>query len=254
MLSRAAAAISKSWEHPRISTNMRRMLKKLLIWGLLVMLVYVIFFHPVTSKIIFSKRTLLGKVFELSRYAFVSLLKLLWRILEALAFFVIDVLEQWNQKSQPAYNIQNFQELYQLYLQVERQSGLPWQVFWGIHAEETNLGRNLGATPILSVLPADQKKYFYQMCRELDWDPEAIYGSHKGAIGPFQFIPETWIRNAVDANGDGRRDPFDVADAAFSAANYLKQRGGRADLRKALWHYNQDPRYVARVMRYLQYS
>jgi membrane-bound lytic murein transglycosylase B len=92
------------------------------------------------------------------------------------------------------------------------------------------------------------------MCRELHWEPEHVYGSHKGAIGPFQFIPETWIRNAVDANGDGRKDPFDIEDAAYSAANYLVRRGGLVNLRKALWHYNQDKRYVKNVMRYLRYS
>ena len=92
------------------------------------------------------------------------------------------------------------------------------------------------------------------MCRDLHWDPELVYGSHKGAIGPFQFIPETWIRNAVDANGDGRKDPFDIEDAAYSAANYLVRKGGLVNLRKALWHYNQDNRYVKNVMRYLRYS
>ena len=95
---------------------------------------------------------------------------------------------------------------------------------------------------MLSVLPRDQKSFFYQICRELKWDPDTIQGSHKGAIGPFQFIPETWVRNAVDANKDGYKDPFDVEDAAYSAANYLLRRGASTNLRKALWHYNQDYR------------
>ena len=81
-----------------------------------------------------------------------------------------------------------------------------------------------------------------------------MYGSNKGALGPFQFIPETWVRHGVDANGDGRKDPFDVEDAAFSAANYLLYKGGQTDLRKAIWHYNQDEQYVRRVMRYLRYA
>jgi len=107
---------------------------------------------------------------------------------------------------------------------------------------------------VISVLPRNQKTFFYQICRDLKWEPDEIKGSHKGAIGPFQFIPETWVRNAVDANEDGRKDPFDVEDAAYSAANYLLRRGAATDLRKALWHYNQDYRYVNRVLRYLEYQ
>ena len=133
-------------------------------------------------------------------------------------------------------------------------SGIPWQIFWGLHAEETDLGQNLGGTQIISVLPKQQLPYFHQICRELHWDPQQVYGSYKGAIGPFQFIPETWVRNAIDANGDGVKDPFDVEDAAYSAANYLLRKGGGSNLKKAIWHYNQDNSYVKRVMRYLKYS
>ena len=47
---------------------------------------------------------------------------------------------------------------------------------------------------------------------------------------------------------------FSLEDAVYSAANYLVYRGGRENLSKALWHYNQDNRYVSRVMRYLRYQ
>ena len=43
-------------------------------------------------------------------------------------------------------------------------------------------------------------------------------------------------------------------DAAYTAANYLLHKGGLEDLQKAVWHYNQDRRYVKRVMRYLRFS
>lgn len=41
------------------------------------------------------------------------------------------------------------------------------------------------------------------------------------AVGPLQFIPETWRRWAVDADGDGRADPHHIDDAAATAAAYL---------------------------------
>lgn len=230
------------------------MLKRLLFIGLVILLVYIVFLNTITSRIIFSNRPALSKLFVLSRYFIIKLFELIWWLLRFLSNLLLDAWYALSGRSFPPYDIRDYQEFYLLYQQVEQWSGLPWQVFWGIHAEETNLGRNLGSTPVIFVLPKNQHHYFYQICRELHWDPSQVYGSHKGALGHFQFIPETWVRHAVDANGDGRRDPFDLEDAAYSAANYLIKKGGLTDLRKAIWHYNQDPRYVKRVMRYLHYS
>ncbi len=229
------------------------MLKKLFIVGLLVFCVYAVFVNSVTSNIIFSEQPLLSKAFSLSSYLIVKAAAWGWDGLRFLFYLALDI---WQSRSgeAPSYDIRDMQELHRLYQQVSQWSGLPWQIFWGLHAEETSLGQNLGQTRIISVLPKQQLPYFHQICRELHWDPQKIYGSHKGAIGPFQFIPETWVRNAVDANGDGVKDPFDLEDAAYSAANYLLRKGGQSNLKKAIWHYNQDQRYVKRVMRYLQHS
>jgi len=220
----------------------------------------VIFLNPITSAIIFSRKPLLVKAFELTKYLLFAFLNVLWQLLlgvaKILQFFTAIVVDVWTRyiaDTAPSYDIRSNQELYTLYRQVEIWSGLPWQIFWGLHAEETSLGRNLGSTPILDVLSASQKPYFLQMCRDLQWDPNQVYGSHKGALGPFQFIPETWVRHAVDGNGDGVKDPFNVEDAAYSAANYLLYKGAQQDLQKSIWHYNQDPKYVKRVMRYLKY-
>ena len=47
------------------------------------------------------------------------------------------------------------------------------------------------------------------------------------AVGPMQFIPTTWARYAVRANGDGQTpDPQNIDDAALAAARYLCS-GGR---------------------------
>jgi hypothetical protein len=236
-------------------------LKKFLVIGLILLLGYLIFLHHETSSIIFSKRPLRSKILDLVWYLASVVLKLLWnivlvagRILQYVADLCVDWWTKVSGDSPPLYDIRSHQELYALYQRVEQWSGLPWQILWGIHAEETGLGRNLGTTRVITVLPSTQKKYFFQICRELHWEPERVYGSHRGAIGPFQFIPETWIRHALDGNGDGVKDPFNIEDAAYTAANYLLHKGGRQDLQKAIWHYNQDPKYVRRVMRYLQYS
>lgn len=50
----------------------------------------------------------------------------------------------------------------------------------------------------------------------LDGDP--VYAR---AMGPMQFIPETWRLYGVDANNDGVISPDNFDDAALSAAGYL---------------------------------
>lgn len=236
-------------------------MRKLLILALVLLLLHTIFINSITSRILFSERSTLSKSVALGEYVLKGLFRLLWELfwlLVKIGRYIFDVLVDWwfyfTSGGKPSYNIRSSRELYLLYQQVAQWSGLPWQVFWGIHAEETNLGRNLGTTPVMRVLSERQKKYFLQICRDLHWDPHRVLGSAKGAIGPFQFIPETWVRHAIDANNDGRKDPFDLEDAAYSAANYLLYKGGQRDLQKAIWHYNQSSRYVRRVMRYLHYS
>src|SRR5262249_12851899 len=61
-----------------------------------------------------------------------------------------------------------------------------------------------------------------------DVDPAHLAGSWAGAFGHTQFMPSTFLRVAVDGDGDGRRDIVDsVPDAIASTANYLA-RGGLA--------------------------
>lgn len=71
------------------------------------------------------------------------------------------------------------------------------------------------------------------------------------AVGPMQFIPSTWELAGLDGNGDGEADPFNIDDAALSAAGYLCAHGrdltaanGWAD---AIYSYNQSDSYVDQV-------
>lgn len=59
---------------------------------------------------------------------------------------------------------------------------------------------------------------------------EDTRGSNDGvgvvrAMGPMQFIPETWRLYGVDAHNDGRVSPDNIDDAALAAAGYLCWRG-----------------------------
>ncbi|GGM82000.1 transglycosylase [Longimycelium tulufanense] len=54
---------------------------------------------------------------------------------------------------------------------------------------------------------------------ESNWSPQAT--SHAGAVGLAQFMPGTWARWGVDADGDGTKDPRNPADAILAQARYM---------------------------------
>jgi lytic murein transglycosylase len=59
-----------------------------------------------------------------------------------------------------------------------------------------------------------------------DLRQEQLTGSWAGAFGHTQFIPTTYLRLAVDGDGDGRRDLVDsIPDALHSTANFMAKAG-----------------------------
>jgi len=72
------------------------------------------------------------------------------------------------------------------------------------------------------------------------------------AVGPMQFIPSTWSVVGVDADGDGRRDPQDIDDAALASAVYLcsgdEDLGTTAGQHAAVFRYNHSESYVDLVL------
>jgi murein DD-endopeptidase MepM/ murein hydrolase activator NlpD len=97
------------------------------------------------------------------------------------------------------------------------QYGVRWEVLAAINEIETDYGRNLNV-------------------------------SSAGAMGWMQFIPSSWKSFGVDANGDGKKDPYNPVDAIFAAARYLKAAGADQDLRKAIFAYNHADWYVDSVL------
>lgn len=68
-------------------------------------------------------------------------------------------------------------------------------------------------------------------------------------VGPLGLLPSIWASVAVDADGDGRRDPQDLDDASLAAAVVLcsaMQQG--ATLRAALRGYHRAPGFVRTVL------
>jgi len=84
-----------------------------------------------------------------------------------------------------------------------------------------------------------------------------IYGSWAGAFGIPQFLPSSYVKYAIDGNNDGVVDLFNLSDAVFSVANYLKSHGWGemlSEQRKAIFAYNNSTAYVDAVMKLAEYA
>jgi membrane-bound lytic murein transglycosylase B len=83
----------------------------------------------------------------------------------------------------------------------------------------------------------------------LDGDP-----AFDRAVGPMQFIPQTWSRFQADGNEDGTTSPFNLYDATLAAAKYLCTSSSGLDddpgLRTAYFSYNHSVPYVDAVLGY----
>ena len=116
---------------------------------------------------------------------------------------------------QPA--VRSYDELLALWHRAGDAYGVPWQVLAAINKVESDFGHNMGP-------------------------------SSAGAVGWMQFMPGTWLRWGMDANGDGLADPWNPDDAVFAAARYLAAAGGRSDISRAVFAYNHAQWYVDEVL------
>ena len=115
----------------------------------------------------------------------------------------------------------SFQQLKPIWQAAGQAYGVPWSVLAAINKVESNFGQNMGP-------------------------------SSAGAIGWMQFMPDTWARWGVDANGDGIADPWNAEDAIYSAARYLAASGAATDISSAVFSYNHAQWYVDEVLQLAQ--
>ncbi|KOX23016.1 MULTISPECIES: lytic transglycosylase domain-containing protein [unclassified Streptomyces] len=138
---------------------------------------------------------------------------------------------------------------------------LLWQLLAGIGKVESGQARGgrvdangTTTSPILG--PALNGVGFADIS---DTDGGAYDGDkvHDRAVGPMQFIPSTWATWGQDANGDGKKDPNNIYDAAQAAGLYLCANDRnlvlRADLDRAVLSYNRSTEYLNTVLSWFEY-
>lgn len=125
---------------------------------------------------------------------------------------------------------------------IEQAYGVPGEVLVAIWGLETDFGANIGKFPTMRSLAtlaydcrrADMFKAelldALRIIERGDVAPQEMRGAWAGEIGQTQFMPSSYIKFAVDFDGNGRRDllrsPPDVlASTANFLANYGWQRG-----------------------------
>jgi lytic murein transglycosylase len=125
-----------------------------------------------------------------------------------------------------------------LFARVEEKYGVPAQVltaFWGL---ESDFGANFGKYNILGALATlaydcRRPDFFRQQLLDSlriiergDQRVEDMIGDWAGEFGGMQFTATDYLKNAVDFDGDGRRDLIhSIPDTIASAANFLVSLG-----------------------------
>ena len=121
---------------------------------------------------------------------------------------------------------------------IEQAYGVPGEVLVAIWGLETDFGVNNGKFQTLRSLAtlaydcrrADEFRGELMDALRIidrgDLQPAEMRGAWAGELGQTQFMPSSWIKYAVDFDGNGRRDLLHNApDVLASTANYLANYG-----------------------------
>ncbi|MER5180748.1 lytic transglycosylase domain-containing protein [Streptomyces sp. NPDC002896] len=137
---------------------------------------------------------------------------------------------------------------------------LPWQLLAAIGKVESGQARGgrvdaNGTTTGILGPPLNGNGF----AKITDTDGGAYDGDtvHDRAVGPMQFIPSTWESWGSDGNGDGKKDPNNIYDAALAAGRYLcagdRDLSVTSQLHAAILSYNHSQDYLNTVLKWLEY-
>jgi lytic murein transglycosylase len=121
---------------------------------------------------------------------------------------------------------------------IEQAYGVPGEVLVAIWGLETDFGVNTGKFQTirsLATLAYDCRRGdefrgelmdALRIVERGDLSPQEMRGAWAGELGQTQFMPSSWVKYAVDFDGNGRRDLLHSAtDVLASTANYLASHG-----------------------------
>jgi membrane-bound lytic murein transglycosylase B len=134
-----------------------------------------------------------------------------------------------------------FQRYRVLFERVQQHYGVSPGIILGIWGLESSFGVQTGDFHVVEALAtlawASSRTRFFRseliaalrILNSGDITPARMTGSYAGAMGQPQFMPSSYLRYAVDFEGNGRRDIWSsVPDVLASIANYLAESGWRS--------------------------
>jgi membrane-bound lytic murein transglycosylase B len=128
----------------------------------------------------------------------------------------------------------------------ETEFGVPASLIVGVIGVETLWGQHTGNFRVIDALTTlafdfpeshpraaarteffrGELEQFLSLTRRAGLDPQGLRGSYAGAMGWPQFMPSSWVKYAIDFDGDGKVDLFNSpADIIGSVAHYFQAFG-----------------------------
>lgn len=144
-------------------------------------------------------------------------------------------------------------EMLPVYHEAAAQYNVPWNLLAAIHRVETRFST---IDPMLSYAGAEGH-FQFMPCTWTGWGHPTCGGLGAGNIPQAEKINPAVIEQyggfGKDGNGDGVADPFNITDAAHSAASYLADNGANAgNYKRAIFAYNHSEEYLADVLGFMQ--
>jgi membrane-bound lytic murein transglycosylase B len=146
-----------------------------------------------------------------------------------------------------------------LLARAEAEFGVPASLIVGVIGVESLWGQHTGNFRVMDALttlafdfPASHPRaairteffrgeleQYLSLTRRAGLNPQTLRGSFAGAMGWPQFMPSSWVKYAIDFDGNGQVDLFSSpADVIGSVANYFKAFG---------WQTGQPTRYPVSI-------
>ncbi|MFF4711816.1 lytic transglycosylase domain-containing protein [Streptomyces eurythermus] len=138
---------------------------------------------------------------------------------------------------------------------------MPWQLLAAIGNVESGQARggqvDADGTTLHRILGPQLDGNGFALIPDTDGGAYDGNSSYDQAVGPMQFIPSTWAWAGRDGNGDGKKDPNNIYDAALAAGHYLCRNdwdlSREADLHSAILSYNNSQDYLDLVLNWMEY-